>query len=185
MRDVVRREARKVTRAFSSEYVSSASSVIENRLFEYLDANFDMTSEDTRVFVYNSYGTEVDTHNVIRRLVDSGVSVYLPIVRGNIIEAVKVERDSDFVEGDYGIMEPVGKIYDGVFDISITPLLAYDRSLNRMGKGMGYYDRFFAGHIVGCIIGLAFKKQEFSNVYAEPHDVKMNVIINEKELLCE
>ena len=185
MREIIRGKAREITRALKSAFVEENSAKIEDNLMSYLEGRIDLTSGDTKVFIYCSYGTEVMTHHLIKRLIDMGASVYLPIVRGNIMQAVRVTRDTKFVVGAYGIKEPVGKIYDGEFEFSITPLLAYDKNLNRMGKGKGYYDRFFSGHIVNCKVGLAFKCQEFDSVYPEAHDIKVNAIVNEEEVICE
>ena len=144
-----------------------------------------MTNSNTRVFVYNSYGNEVVTRDIISKLLDTNVRVYLPVVRGDIMETMRITHDTQYVIGAYGIEEPVGDKYDGDFDLSITPLLAYDRQLNRMGKGKGYYDRFFSCHNVELIVGLAFSCQEFESVFPEAHDIKMNAIINEGEVICE
>ena len=185
MRESVRIDARKNVSSMSHEYVSNASERIESNLMSYLDERHLLVENETKVFIYNSYGKEVSTKHIIDSLLDRGVIVYLPIVRGMIMQAVRYTHNSEVVVGDFDIIEPVGAIYDGEFDISITPLLAYDRGLNRMGKGKGYYDRFFAGHIVHKIIGLGFKKQEVDSVFPEPHDIRLDVLVNEEEVLCE
>ena len=185
MRESVRCEARKRVKTFSEDYIYDGSMKIYHNLFKYLEGKVDLTSSKTKVFVYNSYGNEVRTDMIIDKLLEQGCEVYLPIVRGKVMQTVMITRDSEYIVGDFGIMEPVGKIYDGEFDLAIAPLLAYDRELNRMGKGKGYYDRFFAGHIVHNIVGLAFKKQEVESVCPEPHDFKVHAVINEEEIICE
>ena len=64
--------------------------------------------------------------------------------------------------------------------MAVTPMLAFDKDKNRMGKGKGYYDRFFASHNVKIKVGLAFSAQKAVSVYPESHDVPMDVIITEE-----
>ena len=42
--------------------------------------------------------------------------------------------------------------------VTVTPLLGADRRLHRLGKGKGYYDRYFA-KLQTYKVGLAFKEQ--------------------------
>lgn len=63
------------------------------------------------------------------------------------------------------------------YDLIIVPVLGYDASNNRLGRGGGWYDRFLAGQKNAQTIGLAFKAQECSSVPVESHDVPLDVLI--------
>lgn len=181
MREDVRREARTIIRNMNKESVIRNSEIIKDKVIGYIDG-YSVQGDTKKAFVYNSYGNEVMTEDIISFLIDNGYNVYLPIVRGNDMFAVHIDKNTKYVVGDYGIIEPIGEIYDGEFDIIITPLLAFDEELNRMGKGKGYYDRFFAMHKSGKKIGLAHSCQMFTSVYPEPHDIRMDVIITEERI---
>ena len=85
----------------------------------------------------------------------------------------------------FGIPEPVSsKIFYP--DILLVPLVAYDRSLNRLGYGGGYYDRYIEKieKIKKVIkIGLAFSFQKISSIPINQYDKKLDFIVNEKEIL--
>ena len=82
----------------------------------------------------------------------------------------------------YGIPEPEAKniIYP---DILLIPLVAFDKNLNRLGYGGGYYDRFIAKlskkkKIVK--IGLAFSCQKIDKVPISVYDQKLDYVVTNK-----
>ena len=85
----------------------------------------------------------------------------------------------------FGIPEPVSsKIFYP--DILLVPLVAYDSSLNRLGYGGGYYDRYIEKieKIKKVIkIGLAFSFQKISSIPINQYDKKLDFIVTEKEIL--
>src|SRR3546814_6636497 len=51
-----------------------------------------------------------------------------------------------------------------------SPLLAFDRRLNRLGQGGGHYDRTFARYRHALRIGLAWSAQERDDLILDPWD---------------
>ena len=85
----------------------------------------------------------------------------------------------------YGIPEPFSKklIYP---DILLVPLVAFDKNLNRLGYGGGYYDRVIdklskKKNILK--IGLAFSVQKINNVPVTKYDKKLDYIVTDKYIL--
>ena len=83
----------------------------------------------------------------------------------------------------YGIPEPTSNkvIYP---DILLVPLVAYDKNLNRIGYGGGFYDRYFEKlkKIKKIItIGLAYSYQKVKKVPINNRDIKLDFIITEKK----
>ena len=79
----------------------------------------------------------------------------------------------------YGIPEPETK--DLVYpDIILVPLVAFDKNLNRLGYGGGYYDRLIEKlskkkKIIK--IGLALSVQKIEKVPINKYDQKLDFII--------
>ena len=84
----------------------------------------------------------------------------------------------------FGIPEPVSNkiVYP---DILLVPLVAFDKKLNRIGYGGGFYDRYLKRlkRIKKIVtIGLAYSFQKVKKIPINKHDIKLNYILTEKEL---
>ncbi len=64
------------------------------------------------------------------------------------------------------------------FDLIIVPLVGYDGTNRRLGRGGGWYDRFLAEQKQALTIGLAHKFAELEAVPVEPHDVLLDRIVS-------
>ena len=60
--------------------------------------------------------------------------------------------------------------------LCFVPVLAVDKHGNRLGKGKGYYDRFFAKFPNCKKVAVAFKEQVLDEIVTESHDIKMDKI---------
>ena len=70
-------------------------------------------------------------------------------------------------------------------DICICPGSVFDRNGGRIGYGGGYYDRFLAKEeLFGILkIGLCFGFQLFDNIDQKKHDIKMDYIFTEEDVV--
>jgi 5-formyltetrahydrofolate cyclo-ligase len=76
-----------------------------------------------------------------------------------------------------GIWEPEAqKEYLKQIDLVIAPGIAFDKNKNRLGRGKGYYDKYFNGKKI-TKIGVCYDFQLLENIPVEPFDVKMDKII--------
>jgi len=77
-----------------------------------------------------------------------GQQLFYPVIMEHTnppeIISVIVDDDTVFKTNKYGIEEPVDGIdmFPTEIDLVIVPLLSFDKKGNRVGYGMGYYDRF-------------------------------------------
>ena len=83
----------------------------------------------------------------------------------------------------YGIPEPKKKTKVKP-NILIVPLVAFDKKLNRLGYGGGFYDRFLCkmGKNIIIKLGLAFSYQMIKYVPVEKFDRKLDVVLTDKEI---
>ena len=128
-------------------------------------------------FVYLNFKTEVSTVQVIKRLLDLGKNVFVPkIIKGKMYA---VKYAPPFVKNFYGIDEPFLSECAGKIDLCIAPLSCVDKSLNRVGYGKGYYDRFFAEN--DCVkVGICYSCQTVEEIEVENTDIPLDVIVTEK-----
>ena len=91
----------------------------------------------------------------------------------------RYEGPDSLREGAYGILEPVGELFNDYssIDLVIVPGMAFDHAGHRLGRGKGYYDRLLPQLTKAYKIGLCFDFQMTDNV---PHDEK-DVVMEEVE----
>ena len=129
-------------------------------------------------FVYDSFGSEADTHAIIQYLLSAGKTVCLPRICGNDMIAVNY-AGGPLKKGAFGLSEPPeGK--DVPCEVALVPLLAVDKEGTRLGWGGGYYDRYFASHENTFRVGLCFKGQIADRLPREEHDMRLHAIVTEE-----
>ena len=80
----------------------------------------------------------------------------------------------------FGFLDPKAKSKVIIPDLIVVPLLAFDKSKNRLGYGKGYYDKFLKKNKNITTIGVAFSFQKYNKITTSNHDVKLDYILTEK-----
>ena len=87
----------------------------------------------------------------------------------------------------FGILAPKKINKEIVPDIIMVPLVAFDKSLNRIGYGKGYYDRTLKKIIKikrkTISLGIAYSFQRCSKIPANKHDHKLDYIFTERGII--
>jgi len=137
------------------------------------------------IFVYVSYQTEVETHELIRRLLEGETPVAVPkVLDGGQMTAVPIRRWGDLRPGACGILEPGDSApLQTRLSVCLAPGLAFSRRGDRLGYGRGHYDRFLADHGGIDVIGLAFDSQIIEELPTEPNDIRMNAVVTQREII--
>ncbi|MBO4472603.1 MAG: 5-formyltetrahydrofolate cyclo-ligase, partial [Clostridia bacterium] len=64
--------------------------------------------------------------------------------------------------------------------LALIPLVAFDRTRARLGRGKGYYDRFLASY-GGTSLALAYSVQETDAIPMDGFDVRPTAVLTAKE----
>lgn len=71
-----------------------------------------------------------------------------------------------------------------MLDLVICPALAFDRQGNRLGRGVGFYDRFLATPgFRGVAAGIGFREQLVDELPVQKNDVPVDILITDEEVL--
>ena len=135
---------------------------------------------------YYPVNFEIDDLPLLKKFEKSKFNISLPVIKKNFqMDFYKWSFSEILKVNKYGIPEPETKniVYP---DILLVPLVAFDKNLNRLGYGGGYYDRLIEKlskkkNIVK--IGLALSIQEIDKVPINVYDQKLDYIITNKYII--
>jgi len=135
---------------------------------------------------YYPVNYEVDDLEILKKFLKKKVKISLPVIKKNFkMDFIQCSLDSTFTINQYGIPEPSdGKVVYP--DILLVPLVAFDKKLNRLGYGAGFYDRLIKSlkKIKTIVtIGLAFDFQEVYFIPVSKYDQKLDYIVTNKKIL--
>lgn len=125
---------------------------------------------------------EVDTWPLVYLAWKEGKSVFVPKVTKQGLTFHEIHSLDDLSPGVMGILEPITGAANQYIDLCIVPGRVFNREGYRIGWGGGYYDRFLATYS-GHKISLAYSVQVLENIPIESHDIPVNMIVTEKELI--
>jgi 5-formyltetrahydrofolate cyclo-ligase len=132
--------------------------------------------------------SEINPLPLMRKLAGAGARLALPAIdrRGMPLIMRAYAIGDALAAGQWGIREPRPEAPEVAPDILLVPLLAFDRSGNRIGYGAGYYDmtiaKFRAVKSV-LAIGIAYAAQEIAAVPVTPRDARLDLVLTEQETI--
>lgn len=135
-----------------------------------------------RILMYHSLPDELSTHRFLSKW-NGRKKFYLPRVNGVNLEILPYE-ESRLELGAFHIEEPTGTdtVSPDEIELIIVPAVAYDRKRNRLGRGKGFYDRLLAS-TRATKIGVGYDFQLIDEIPAEPHDIKMDIVITQQTII--
>lgn len=149
---------------------------------------------DERVAGYWAVGGELPLHAAVARLRARGQQYHLPVLgAGNALRFAPLRADGAVQPNRYGIPEPEcaadALLAPQQLDLVLLPLVAFDRRGHRLGMGAGYYDRSFAflralaRPASPVLVGIGYSFQEVEVLPALDHDVRLDFVATESELI--
>lgn len=143
--------------------------------------DLDIYKRSKVIALYNSLESEVNTKSLINdALLEK--KVLLPKIVNDKIVFVEINKNTKYTKSKLGVMEPIGNIYLGDIDLIIVPGVSFDKELNRLGFGKGYYDKFLSKKDI-FKIGICYENQIVSKLPVDSDDIKMDLIITNKRVL--
>ena len=135
---------------------------------------------------YYPVNFEVDDLALLREFEKNRFIISLPVIHKNFQMNFYEWSFSELLRiNKYGIPEP--KIQSIVYpDVLLIPLVAFDKNLNRLGYGGGYYDRLItklSKNKKVIKIGLALSFQEVDKVPINLYDQKLDYIVTNKYIV--
>jgi 5-formyltetrahydrofolate cyclo-ligase len=141
------------------------------------------------VMLYLSTASEVDTAPLALRCWQQNKTVVVPKVSWDQRRMLPVEitslKDGMTTTGP-NIREPIsGKpIPTDLIDLVVVPGLGFTPSGYRIGRGMGFYDRFLAlPEFIGLSCGLAFENQVIEDMPLLDHDMPLSMLVTNRGIL--
>jgi 5-formyltetrahydrofolate cyclo-ligase len=141
------------------------------------------------VMLYLPMANEIDVTPIALRCFSQGKAVCVPKVdwARREMEAVEVTSIDDHVLDcdERGVRTPRNfrPISPRLIDMVIVPARAYDLKGNRLGRGVGYYDRFLTRlKRSATTVGLVFDQQIVDAVPVEPHDVAVDMVVTDRRV---
>jgi len=136
------------------------------------------------IALYSATGTEAPTAQLADHLAEIGKIIAYPAYVGAApLEFRSVDNLTLLEAGYRNIAEPGAECPVVAPDLIIAPMLAFDRSMHRLGQGGGHYDRTFAQYPQAPRIGLAWSVQEADAIPVESHDMELDMIVTESEII--
>ena len=135
------------------------------------------------IFIYLNMKDEPSTLDLVGLAMALEKTVCVPkLYSDGSMKPIVINPYTEFGVDEYGIQEPKKGRVAPCIDLAIVPMVAFDRKCNRLGRGKGYYDKFF--EVYDCQkIGIAFDCRIVDKVPTEEHDIKMDIIVTEKRVL--
>ena len=179
----IREKYRKIRRETPEDQRKPAEEKIAEHLFslqEYEEARC--------IYCYVSIGDEADTRRIIAESLRRGKKTAVPRVTGkHRMEFCLISSLADLCPGFLSIPEPEPWCEKAAppseETLVILPGTAFDREGGRIGYGGGYYDAYLEGKENCRKAALAFHAQVAEKVPADSHDIRVDIIVTEEEII--
>ncbi|MFN3453638.1 MAG: 5-formyltetrahydrofolate cyclo-ligase [Pseudobdellovibrio sp.] len=174
LKEHLRKEVRVKTLSFSDDVLLTFSSKIQDRIIKFV-SNYGL--QKWGVFSFLKSEPQIKFQEIAQ------IKCCYPKVHG--LDLSFYEEPLNWQTSSINIREPSDglKIHnkDDMFGIFV-PALAFSDTGVRLGRGQGFYDRFLADY-KGLKIGLSYQTNILNHIPHEQHDVVMDYIITEEQVL--
>ena len=150
-----------------------------------------ITRSDT-VLAYYPFKGEVDIKSIFYPLLKRGKELSLPHSNSDLsltFFTIDGEFENKLVKMKWDLKEPTKEFYTPtVFDkdkkvVVLVPSVAFDLNRNRLGRGLGYYDRFFSEYKESVFtIGIAYDFQIIETLPTNNYDISVDLVVTPTQI---
>lgn len=140
------------------------------------------------IMLYLSMPTEADTTAIALRAWQEGKTVAVPKVSWDQrrMLAIEITTLGDTQPSEhYPVREPKGgnPVPANLIDLVIVPGLGFSPTGHRIGRGMGFYDRFLAqSDFLGLSCGFGFEEQVVDQLPVLDHDIALGMLVTDRAI---
>lgn len=133
------------------------------------------------IALYQPIQNEIDITSL---LADSNHKFYFPTIQSsNQLKFIEIDKSGQWHTNSFGILEPSDcskTISPQDIDLMFVPLVAFDPSGTRLGRGKGYYDRTLANARPKALISVGYEFQKQEDIPSDPWDIPVDEVITEQ-----
>ena len=146
------------------------------------------------IMIFMNMKSEVEITRLIELYPDK--KFYIPKTLSDRNMKINLYNENELILHKFGYYESSSDIFydEKILDLIIVPAIAFDYSKNRIGFGGGYYDTFLSRILLNdqnngknrnkpLVIGVCYDFQLIDYIPSEVHDIKMDCIITEKNII--
>ncbi|HUH45460.1 MAG TPA: 5-formyltetrahydrofolate cyclo-ligase [Treponemataceae bacterium] len=150
------------------------------------------------VFLFLSLKDEIDTKSLLEQALKDGKKIALPKMRSTKTSEMSFfyldklsPIDMQIEKGAYEIYEPKTSLEEAKQeeltknDLVFFPGLAFSKDGKRLGRGKGFYDRYFFDLWKNPhrpqFIGLCYENQIVNTIPTDSYDISMDALLTEKK----
>lgn len=184
----IRTQMKEKRDAISEEIRREKEKIITYRLI-----NSGWFAKAENILVYAAIKSEVRLWDFVQKAWKNNKRLFFPKVSGRQMDFFCIHSEEELAEGAFSVLEPdtdqyrLELFHAGTFSpeasVMLVPGVAFSEDGYRIGYGGGYYDRYLAAHRDLYTAGIAYAEQFVPRIPAEEHDIQLNEIISDKEVL--
>ncbi len=141
------------------------------------------TATVIHAFLSDENRQEVNLIPLLELIITSSKNLLVPIIEGKELISVELTSFNHLTRHAFGVLEPTERTpsaLESEIDLVLVPLLAVDKSGNRLGYGKGYYDRFLKRLRSNPFkLGVAFDFQVLEHVPNTKDDTRVDAVVTE------
>ena len=176
----IRQHLRAQRKALSAAEVQAAGAAVRVRLRE-----FPPYQTATAVVAYVAAENEIPTADLLDDAAYAHRELYLPQDDGAVV-LVRWQPGERLVTGRRGVLQPANGLpaVPAGAPVVLVPMVAWDLTGTRLGRGGGFYDRLFGMLPPRTIrIGLAYDFQQLHDLPRDPWDIPLHYVITERRII--